>query len=103
MRWMLRSKIHRATVTEANPDYIGSITIDGHILYLASNKKTKEIIKFWEKENKLTEDLAPEIINTILMKCSVKTLALAQDVNLPPNISIPALRPKTLDPSNYIG
>jgi aspartate 1-decarboxylase len=28
MRWFLRSKIHRATVTEANVNYIGSITID---------------------------------------------------------------------------
>ncbi len=28
MRWFLRSKIHRATVTEANLDYIGSATID---------------------------------------------------------------------------
>jgi len=25
---ILRSKIHRATVTEANPDYVGSITLD---------------------------------------------------------------------------
>lgn len=28
MRWVLRSKIHKATVTQANVDYIGSITID---------------------------------------------------------------------------
>lgn len=28
MRWFLRSKIHRATITEANPDYTGSITVD---------------------------------------------------------------------------
>ena len=28
MRWVLRSKIHKATVTEADLDYIGSITID---------------------------------------------------------------------------
>jgi aspartate 1-decarboxylase len=28
MRWVLRSKIHKASVTEANPAYIGSITID---------------------------------------------------------------------------
>lgn len=28
MRWTLRSKIHKAIVTEANLDYIGSITID---------------------------------------------------------------------------
>jgi aspartate 1-decarboxylase len=28
MRWVLRSKIHKAIVTEANVDYIGSITVD---------------------------------------------------------------------------
>lgn len=28
MRWILRSKIHKATVTEADVNYIGSITID---------------------------------------------------------------------------
>ncbi len=32
MRWMLRSKIHRATVTEARLDYEGSITIDADLL-----------------------------------------------------------------------
>ena len=28
MRWVLRSKIHNAVVTEANVQYVGSITID---------------------------------------------------------------------------
>jgi aspartate 1-decarboxylase len=28
MRWVIRSKIHNATVTEANLAYVGSITID---------------------------------------------------------------------------
>ncbi len=32
MRWMIRSKIHRATVTEARPDYEGSITIDADLM-----------------------------------------------------------------------
>jgi len=32
MRFLLRSKIHRATVTEANLDYIGSVTIDSDLL-----------------------------------------------------------------------
>jgi aspartate 1-decarboxylase len=31
-RWVLRSKIHKATVTDANPDYVGSITIDADLL-----------------------------------------------------------------------
>ena len=32
MRWMLRGKIHRATVTETRLDYEGSITIDQDLL-----------------------------------------------------------------------
>jgi len=32
MRSLLRSKIHRATVTEADVDYIGSITIDKDLI-----------------------------------------------------------------------
>lgn len=32
MRWFLRSKIHKATVTEANLNYIGSITIDEELV-----------------------------------------------------------------------
>jgi aspartate 1-decarboxylase len=38
---MLKSKIHRATVTEANVDYIGSITID---------KSLMEAIDLWPGE-----------------------------------------------------
>ena len=32
MRWVLRSKIHNATVTDANLAYIGSITIDEELV-----------------------------------------------------------------------
>ena len=34
MRWVMRSKIHNATVTEANLHYVGSITIDEDLLDL---------------------------------------------------------------------
>jgi aspartate 1-decarboxylase len=32
MRWLLRSKLHKATVTEANVNYVGSITIDQDLI-----------------------------------------------------------------------
>ena len=32
MRWVIRSKIHKATVTEAVVDYVGSITIDEDLM-----------------------------------------------------------------------
>ena len=34
-RRMMKSKIHRATVTEANIEYVGSITIDADLMELA--------------------------------------------------------------------
>ncbi len=34
-RWVLHAKIHKAKVTDANLDYIGSITIDENLLELA--------------------------------------------------------------------
>lgn len=42
LREFLNSKIHRATVTDANLNYVGSITIDEEFLELAK-------IKEWEK------------------------------------------------------
>ena len=44
MRWVLRSKIHKATVTEANVNYIGSITIDRNLV---------EKVGFWHGEKVL--------------------------------------------------
>ncbi len=35
LRTMLKSKIHRATVTDANVDYVGSITIDEDLMKAA--------------------------------------------------------------------
>jgi len=32
MRWVLRSKLHKATVTEADVGYVGSITIDQDLM-----------------------------------------------------------------------
>ncbi len=32
MRSVLRAKIHKATVTQADPDYVGSITIDKDLI-----------------------------------------------------------------------
>lgn len=35
LRTMLRAKIHRAVVTQCDPDYVGSITIDADLLRAA--------------------------------------------------------------------
>ncbi|HZD59909.1 MAG TPA: aspartate 1-decarboxylase [Anaerolineae bacterium] len=42
-RFMLRGKIHRATITEADVDYIGSITIDSDLLGLADILENEKV------------------------------------------------------------
>ncbi|MEL7025433.1 MAG: aspartate 1-decarboxylase [Pseudomonadota bacterium] len=44
MRWVMRSKIHKARVTEADVNYVGSITIDQSLI---------ERVGLWENEKVL--------------------------------------------------
>ncbi len=44
MRWLMRSKIHKATVTQADLNYVGSITIDEDLM---------ERVGLWEGEKVL--------------------------------------------------
>lgn len=48
MRELLRSKIHRAWVTDANPDYIGSILIDEDLM---------DKVDLWDFEKVLVCDI----------------------------------------------
>ena len=48
MRNVLRSKIHRAFITDANPDYIGSVIIDRELM---------EKIDLWEYEKVMICDV----------------------------------------------
>ncbi len=43
MRWMLRSKIHNARVTEARRDYVGSITLDRNLVEKAGLKEGEKV------------------------------------------------------------
>ena len=47
---MFKSKIHRATVTEANVDYEGSLTIDQDLLD-AANMLAWEEVHVWDVDN----------------------------------------------------
>ncbi len=49
-RTMLKSKIHRAVVTQADVDYEGSIQIDEELMELADIKEY-ELVKIWDVTN----------------------------------------------------
>src|SRR5437773_11607850 len=47
---LLKSKIHRATVTDANVNYIGSVTIDRDLIDHA-NLQAGELVHVWDVDN----------------------------------------------------
>ena len=49
-RQMLKSKIHRATVTDCDVDYIGSITIDTELM-AGADLITNEQVHVWDIDN----------------------------------------------------
>ena len=49
-RQMLKSKIHRATVTGADPDYVGSITLDPELIRQA-DLLPNEQVHVWDIDN----------------------------------------------------
>ena len=49
-RQMLKSKIHRATVTACDPDYIGSVTIDAGLMRQA-DLLPNEQVHVWDIDN----------------------------------------------------
>ncbi|MGM0441953.1 MAG: aspartate 1-decarboxylase [Elusimicrobiota bacterium] len=50
MRFYLRSKIHRATVTQANTEYTGSITIDSELIELTGFEENEKVA-VWDVTN----------------------------------------------------
>lgn len=44
MRWLIRSKIHKATVTEADINYVGSITIDEDLIDRAGFMEGEKVL-----------------------------------------------------------
>src|SRR3954468_12792013 len=49
-RQMLKSKIHRATITDCDPDYVGSITVDPELM-AGADLLPNEQVHVWDIDN----------------------------------------------------
>jgi len=72
---------------------IGSIILKGGVLYMEDSEKIKNILSGWEKDKKIPQELTTTILNTVLAKCNIKALNLSQEINLPPHLRLPLVKP----------
>ena len=82
---------------------VGSVLIEGDLLYMEDSKKAKEIINSWKKDKKIDKELMTGLLNTILTRCNVQALIMSQQVNLPPPIPLPKVQISASQDKNYIG
>jgi len=83
------------TYTVSYEPQIALLEITGNILYKNDEKKLKEILSLWTKEKKINPNISTFIFNHILTKCNIKSLKLAEELNLPPHIPFPKIALKT--------
>lgn len=73
---------------------LGSALIKGNVVVLEDKKKAEDILKQWKKDKKAESDVMTAVLNTVLEKCNIEALILSRDVNLPPSIPLPKVKPK---------
>jgi len=76
------------------------ISFSGTLLY--TNKNNKEIVKSWEKEKKLPEDVDIEVKNFLFKKCLSLALTISEEIRMPSPLPFPMIVKKK-EESGYIG
>lgn len=86
------------------PD-IAQIQINGFVYYMDDPNIIKDIVKGWEKEKNIPIDVKQQVLNTIILKTTIKALALEQEINIPPHMPFPSVEPLRTKPKKdeYIG
>ena len=78
-------------LTTYEPSF-ASIAIEGSLLYIAENNK--EILSEFSKNKKLPEKQSMEVLNYLFRHCLLKASLLAEDLQLPPPMPMPKIKPK---------
>jgi len=73
---------------------LAELQIAGHIHYMEKKKEAEKLVSGWKKSKKLEGDVSKMLLNAVLLKCNIKALTLAQEVNLPPHLRLPLLQNK---------
>jgi hypothetical protein len=77
-------------ITKYDPN-IAEIKVGGELVYMA--EKNEPILKQWKKEKSLPEEVSVEVLNHLFRRCLLKIDMMADDLQLPPPIQIPRVKP----------
>ncbi len=70
------------------PD-LGTLILNGEILYLSDQKRHDDLMKAWKKDKKFPDDVMVELYNIISTRGCLLAIQLSSTVGLPPPIPLP--------------
>ncbi len=84
---------------------IATISIEGFIYYLDDPGEINRIAKNWEKDKNIPLEIKKQVLNTIILKATIRALSLEQEINVPPHMPFPSVQPapSTKGKDDYIG
>ena len=80
---------------------VAIIKMTGEVMYVGDD--IESIKTAWSANQKLPETIELQVINHVLRKGVTKSLALSEELQLPPPIALPFASKKKADESKYIG
>ena len=72
---------------------IASIEIKGFIYFIDDQNIIKDLLKGWEKNKSIPVDIQQQVLNSVILKATIKALELEQEINIPPHIPFPSIKP----------
>lgn len=84
-----------ATEQAKKREQYASVVCEGVILVSCTEKEAQEAVKHWKKKE-LPNNFKVPLFNLIIRKCSIKTLALQDELALPTNVKIPQVDPQAM-------
>ncbi|MFO7618322.1 MAG: hypothetical protein R6W91_01490 [Thermoplasmata archaeon] len=67
---------------------IASIKLEGYVMF----EGEPGIAQKWNKDKKLPDDVANEVLNLIMRNCLMQGVVLARDMRLPPPVQLPQVK-----------
>ena len=70
---------------------LGEISFQGTIVVKLDKEESKDLTKMWKKKQ-IPEKMVLPLYNFILKRCTIKSLSLEEDINLPFHLQLPQLK-----------
>lgn len=79
------------------PD-LGTIVVEGQVLYVDEEKKVKEVKEGWDKGRKIPVEIMEQVANAALHKGNIQAIKISEEVNLPSPLPLPKIKTTTVQP-----